>query len=337
MRGTALATGAPEVAVGGVCVCVFMCVFVTLHVPTQEAAFPIAPSPPTAATAATAAGDAIPAQLPALLANMSPHRLCELHAHTAGAGVHDAAATDPGSDGNQGAAGGADAGHLWAKLPEDLQGMIVARVFAPTAAADDPPPLAARRLAAVSKGFAAQAARMDWNMIALRWDCRAFGDGKLRSHAFAVRVALAVIKRERQMPGNKFPLAVYKDVYDCAKPDVLWLRHKDIVESGEAKLKLSDRIDINKREFHEAFGQRESSAHETRARHQGIVARRIHEARLDEMQKVLVICRLDRMFQGMNAKLLCMSESPHVEESDRPRYISIHDSLKRDVALLASM
>ena len=91
------------------------------------------------------------------------------------------------------------------------------------------------------------------------------------------------------------------------------------------------------REFHEAFGQREASALETRARHQGIVARRIHEARLDEVQKVRVIGRLDRMFQGMNVKLQYLANDRHVAASARPDYICIRDSLTRDVALLASM
>ena len=90
------------------------------------------------------------------------------------------------------------------------------------------------------------------------------------------------------------------------------------------------------REFHEAFGQRERSALETRARHQGIVARRIHEARLDEEQRTAVIGRLNRMFQGLNARLRCMADHGPGWE-DRPTYISIWDSLTRDVDLLANM
>ena len=212
--------------------------------------------------------------------------------------------------------------------------MIAARLFAPEAAADDPPPLATLRLAAVSKGFAAQAARIDWDMAALRWDCRAFADGELRTPAFAVRVALAVIKRERQMPGNKFPRTENQEVYECSKHIPQWKRHQDLAPWGMAdKRKLAERIETSTREFHEAFGQRGASALETQARHQGIVARRIHEARLDEVQSTAVIGRLDRMFQGMNCKLRCMADSTH---GARPDYITIRDSLTRDVALLAN-
>ncbi len=215
--------------------------------------------------------------------------------------------------------------------------MITVHVFEPAAAGGEPAPLAARRLAAVSKGFAAQAARIDWDMVALRWDVRAFADGKLRPSGLAVRVALAVIKRERQMPGNKFPMTVYQEVYECSKHIPQWKRHQDLCPwDMEDKRRLADQIEYSMREFHEAFGQREASALETRARHQGIVARRIHEARLNEEQRTAVIGRLDRMFQGLNAKLRCMADyGPGVE--DRPNYISIRDSLTRDVDLLASM
>ena len=267
---------------------------------------------------------------------MPPHGLCEIHAGDAGAGVDDAAAGDARAGDDRGAAGSADAKNLWTKLPEDVQEVIAARVFA-SAAADEPAPLAARRLASISKCFAAQAARIDWDMAALRWDCRAFADGKLRAPAFAVRVARVVIKRERRMPGNKFPLTVYQEVYDCAKQVPMWQLHAKAWDNKEKRRQIKDRIDISMREFHEAFGQRGASAHETQARHQGIVARRIHEARLDEVQKVLVIGRLDRMFQGMNVKLQYLADMRHASASDRPDYISIYDSLKRDVALLASM
>jgi hypothetical protein len=251
--------------------------------------------------------------------------------------VDDAAAGDPRASGDRGAARDGHAAGLWAKLPEDLQGVIAARVFAPAAAADDPPPLAARRLAPVSKGFAAQAGRIDWDMAALRWDCRAFADGKLRAPAFAVRVARVVIDRERRMPGNRFPLTVYQEVYDCGKQVPMWQRYADAAWEADKRRQINERINTSMREFHEAFGQRECSAHETRARHQGIVARRIHEARLDEVQKVLVIGRLDRMFQGINVKLQYLANVRHALPSDRPDYISVRDSLKRDVALLASM
>ena len=234
-------------------------------------------------------------------------------------------------------AGATEMANLWSNLPEDLQGIIEAHVFAPAAAASDPVPLATRRLAAVSKGFAAKAARIDWDMTALRWDCRAFADGELRPAAFAVRVALAVIKRELQMPGNKFPATVYQEVYECSKHIPQWRQHQVLAPGSiKDKRKLADRIERSTREFHEAFGQREASALETRARHQGIVARRIHEARLDEEDKTAVIGRLNRMFQGLNAKLRCMADyGPGWDE--RPDYISIQDSLTRDVALLASM
>jgi len=268
---------------------------------------------------------------------MPPHGLCELHADAAGAGANDAAAADPRAGGDRGAAGGADAAGLWAKLPEDLQGVIVARVFAPAAAADDLLPLAARRLASVSKGFAAQAGSIDWDMAALRWDCRAFTDGELRAPALAVRVARVVIKRERRMPGNKFPLTVYQEVYDCAKQLPLWQLHAKAWDNTEKRWQITKRINTSMREFHEAFGQREASALETRARHQGIVARCIHEARLDEVQKIHVIGRLDRMFQGINVKLQYLADDRHASASSRPDYIPIRDSLKRDVNLLASM
>ena len=226
---------------------------------------------------------------------------------------------------------------FWAKLPEDLQDVIVARVFAPAAAASEPVPLSTRPLAAVSKQFAAQAARVDWDMAALWWDCRAFADGELRPAAFAVRVALAVIKRERQMPGNKFPATEYQEVYECSKHIPQWRQHQNLAPwDMEDKRRLADRIERSMREFHEAFGQREASALETRARHQGIVARRIHEARLDEEQRTAVIGRLSRMFQGLNAKLRCMADyGPGWDE--RPNYISIQDSLTRDVELLSGM
>ena len=234
-------------------------------------------------------------------------------------------------------AGATAMANLWSTLPEDLQGIIEAHVFAPAAAASDPVPLATRRLAAVSKGFAAKAARIDWDMTALRWDVRAFTDGELHPAAFAVRVALAVIKRERQMPGNKFPATVYQEVYECSKHIPQWRQHQ-ILEPGDlqAKRKLADRIERSTREFHEAFGQREASALETQARHHGIVARRIVEARLNEEQRTAVISRLDRMFQGCNARLRCMADyGPGWDE--RPDYISIRDSLTNHVDLLVSM
>ena len=174
-------------------------------------------------------------------------------------------------------------------------------------------------------------------MVALRWDCCFFACGKLRPAAFAVRVALAVIKRERQMPGNKFPAAEYLEVYECSKHIPQWSRHQRLEPADmEAKRKLADGIEQSMREFHEAFGQREASALETRARHHGIVARRIVEARLNEEQRTAVIGRLDRMFQGCNARLQCMADyGPGLNE--RPDYISIRDSLTNHVDLLASM
>jgi hypothetical protein len=253
--------------------------------------------------------------------------------------MEPAAAADVRAGGGRGAAGAGCAAGLWDQLPQDLQEVIVARAFASAAGGAPPPPLAARRLAAVDKRFAAQAARVDWAMVALRWDCRALIDGGLSPSAFAERVALAVAARERATPYVKFfPRREYQEIVECVNQRELARQLQGLpVESRSARMKLRDRMDGVAAELQEAFGQRGARAPpKARAPHQGVVARRLVEARLDEAQRVFVIGRLDRMFHGLNVRLRSASERPFEwGQEPRPVYVSVNDCLARDVDLLA--